>query len=111
MKIRNGFVSNSSSSSFVINKKGLTDNQIDFILHPENYLFIIKNMYLKSGDYDNNKNEDEAFDEWFDMIFGSIDELKGWDITDSWLEIRGETVLDNFDYLSFLDFFGISYRE
>ena len=31
MKIRNGFVSNSSSSSFIINKENLTPNQIERI--------------------------------------------------------------------------------
>ena len=32
MKIRNGFVSNSSSASFIISKKDLTENQIDELL-------------------------------------------------------------------------------
>ena len=32
MKIRNGFVSNSSSASFIISKKDLTENQKDELL-------------------------------------------------------------------------------
>ena len=37
MKIRNGFVSNSSSSSFLISKRNLSDEQINGIYNHEEY--------------------------------------------------------------------------
>lgn len=52
MKIRIGFVSNSSSSSFVIDKKGLTKKQIEEI---ENW---VEESYSDQT-YDNPKYSDE----------------------------------------------------
>ena len=55
MKIRNGFVSNSSSSSFVIAKEALTEEQIDKLLeyskNKENYdrWTITKEKYFIKG--------------------------------------------------------------
>ena len=51
MKIRNGFVSNSSSSSFVVGKDGLTKEQISAFED-----FIYRNKDDDDEDYDDDTN-------------------------------------------------------
>lgn len=72
MKTRNGFVSNSSSSSFIINKKDLTKSQIN--------------------DIKNHKKILEAND--------SLD--FEWTIEESLFTIKGSVFMDNIDMESFL---------
>lgn len=66
MKIRSGFVSNSSSSSFVIDKRGLTKKQIEKI----------DEWILNSQDYKDGENlsysDDNNFNESSKHYFGSI---------------------------------------
>lgn len=80
MKIRTGFVSNSSSSSFVIKKQDLTDLQI-----------------LKIYDYLN-----EA------KILGLHISDEYWEISEDEYNIKGWTFMDNFDMAEFFDRIGIS---
>lgn len=77
MKIRQGFVSNSSSSSFVIKKKYLTKEQIEKI----------KNHISEAGK--------EKYDD-YDFIFDA------WDITETLKKIKGYTYMDNFNMEEFL---------
>ena len=92
MKTRNGFVSNSSSSSFVIFKKALTKKQLDKILHIEHWIekFIIKDD-LKGG----KKNVKERF---------SYYDSDPWRIIEFDDYIFGETSMDNFDINDYFDF-------
>lgn len=89
MKIRNGFVSNSSSSSFVILKHHLTEEQIDKIF---NYVEVVEE-YLKNNPDDH--NFDFSYCEW------------GWGIKDFDDHIFGETSMDNFDFSEFLRYLNI----
>lgn len=82
MKVRNGFVSNSSSSSFVIDKAYLTQIQIEQIKdHIEyaksNFPSLLHNHWPIEHDA------------W------SIEEFPGM--------IRGDTSMDNFDMYKFLE--------
>jgi hypothetical protein len=83
MKIRNGFVSNSSSSSFTISKRVLSEEQIDKI---ENHI---------------------------EYAIENFPQLKYVDTSDSWaIETTEEVVymctfMDNFDMLEFLLLIGI----
>ena len=85
MKVRNGFVSNSSSSSFVVDKEGLNDLQIYAIHH---YMQVVN----------------EFLDWPTKEIFLSTDE---WIITETKDTIDMRTFMDNFDMYHFLIRIGV----
>ncbi len=102
MKIRKCFVSNSSSSSFVIHKYYLSDEQISKML---NYLEIVekyieKHPIPKCGYY---KDEIPEYDfSYFDSV---------WEIKEIDDFIFGETSMDNFDFNVFLRFIGLDNQD
>ena len=81
MKARLGFVSNSSSSSFVINLDDLTPKQVRKI---KNHTEVAKNMWSNR--------------EWYD---------DQWSIEENDETIRGYTIMDNFDMHDFLENIGV----
>ena len=91
MKIRQGFVSNSSSASFVIIKQGLTDeqihaikNHIDVALDKANSLKLERDTY---GSYD---------------YYGYLDEHDAWNVSETKRLFFLETTMANFDVCDFL---------
>lgn len=82
MKIRNGFVSNSSSRSFIINKDKLNDFQINLI---KDHVNVVKN-FMKD-------------------IY--CEERDKWYIIENEYSIEGNTIMDNFDMNQFLNYIGI----
>jgi len=88
MKIRNGFVSNSSSSSFTISKKHLTEKQIEQI----------KNYHLGWRDFTEEEIENVEFQYY---------NYPEWDIYETDEDVFGHTIMDNFDIGSFLEKIGI----
>jgi len=87
MKIRTGFVSNSSSSSFVIETKYLTDLQIFMIKH-----------HIKFAKVFSEINPELQFD---------CGDLDGWGITEKDGVLSGFTVMDNFSMRGFLQQIGV----
>lgn len=83
MRIRNGFVSNSSSSSFVINKSDLTEVQILQIIDYKNQAKIL-GLNCSVNDYDY------------------------WEISEDETFVYGQTPMDNFDMEEFLYKIGIN---
>ncbi len=87
MKIRNGFVSNSSSSSFVILKESLTEDQLEQINNHTKYAR-------------------ENFHQ-----FEYTDDRESWDVYDKGKTVRLYTSMDNFDMFLFLTLIGIDEED
>ena len=87
MKTRNGFISNSSSSSFIVSKKALTTMQ----------MFLITNYDLVSEFLLENNFADKYL----------LDYAEGWDITETETEIHGNTSMDNFDMNGYMEQIGV----
>jgi hypothetical protein len=86
MKYRNGFVANSSCSSFVIQKQHLTEKQIYYI---HNHLAISR---LK-----------------FPELY-TFDDRDEWNINESEECISGNTIMNNFDFYHFLIRIGVEQK-
>ena len=82
MKIRNGFVSNSSSSSFIVKIGSLSDLQV---LICRNYIEFVKFF----GNYTTN------------VQFDCIECVGEWKMSEDDGEIRFSTYMDNFDLYGF----------
>ena len=92
MKTRNGFVSNSSSSSFIVSKSALTNLQQIMI---KNHMEVCKLLGV-------------FFDKtciprkWVDGCDGDA-----WDIQETTSDITGDTSMDNFDMQEFMQQIGV----
>jgi hypothetical protein len=89
MKIRNGFISNSSSSSFIIDTKELTDEQVNMILNHYQYA------------------------QEMDMIDSYCNEYDAWSITfdDDNHSLTGYTSMDNFSMYNFFLRIGVDCKK
>lgn len=97
MKNRIGFVSNSSSASFIIQKKDITEEQLDQI---RNHFEESKKISEKDPEYPNIhiKSENYAY---------PVKEYDAWNIDETETEIKGVTYMDNFDMHAFLCAIGV----
>ena len=113
MKIRNYFVSNSSSSSFVVLKDSLSDKQLDMVLNYQTWvkLFIDideeenwkdakeyeseKELYQSEEYWEQRNNRLKYRFQYFDSDPWAIKEYDDF--------IFGETSMDNFDMASFFN--------
>ena len=110
MKERNGWVSNSSSSSFIIQTKYISEHQKDLILDPKNGFTVVcwniweeLDEYEKEDEYDNDFNRylEEALEGFY---LGCVDD---WSVREEDAYISFFTIMDNFDYQTYINMVGI----
>lgn len=88
MKVRAGFVTNSSSSSFILQKKNLTKSQIEKVMLHGEYCRMRKlrgQFFCDAGD--------------------------DWNVNDNTDVITGHTYMNNFDIGAFFDMIGIKKKD
>lgn len=95
MKIRNGFVSNSSSSSFVVFKDALSESQKDMIINCIDWIDIFIKRDEENDNVDNVKNRFEYYDS------------DPWRIIEHKDYIFGETSMDNFSMYDYFDYINV----
>ena len=86
MKIRTDFVTNSSSSSFVISRKDITDEQIELL---KNHADIIKHFGYEIPGLEYSLSDDY------------------WDISIDDDSVSGYTSMDNWNFYKFLEYIGL----
>ena len=122
MKYRCGFVSNSSSSSFIINKKDITEQQADYIRRHKEISnidafpdIIIKHKGITVYEDDNiivMKKEQKPEYDYCDYVRNDYETECGkhdaWSISEDEDTIEGYTSMDNFDMRHFLQRIGVN---
>lgn len=95
MKIRTGYVSNSSSSNFVVFKDALSNEQLDMIL---NYKECIESFILLDEENNNKDNIKEKFEYY---------KTDPWTIAEHEDFIFGDTSMDNFGMPEYFEYVNI----
>lgn len=94
MKTRNGFVSNSSSSSFILLRDILSEKQFDMIVDYEEWVKFFIELDQKKGSPEKLNDRFSYYDDSWRIV-----------VNDDY--IFGETSMDNFSMYDYFDFIGV----
>lgn len=103
MKIRMSFVSNSSSSSFIIQKKRYSEDELEVILNPQKYEHEIKKVVLNKLMFLDDMTREEAeyqisnYDAFMNMNDSAL-----WEVNVDEREVNFYTSMDNFLWDEFI---------
>lgn len=97
MKIRSGFVSNSSSSSFVLDKDMMTEEQIELVKNYREYGPKIFKIISENKELMTIFTQDRSDIEDYELCSG------GWDIRETSSTLELETNMDNFNMELYLE--------
>lgn len=110
MKIRNGFVSNSSSSSFILFKEYLTNEQIDKIGNYDNYIYSPEYFEEMREFFKETKSDEEIdaiINQYIKDLQNSIQDGYSWSVQETNNLFDIHTDLDDFDFEQFLEIIGV----
>ncbi len=109
MKKRQGFVSNSSSTSFIVIKRKISQELREILLDPIKYIpIVLKEKYKELLDEDEEFVQEE-FDAWCDCGIGYCDksDVGMWEIDEDEDLIEFSTIMDNFMWEEYAEAIGI----
>lgn len=115
MKVRNGFVSNSSSSSFVVDKSYLAPYKKELLLNPIKFFETVALAhYEKENDVYNNVQNDLGFRIYLSTQKENLgfdeDDIAMWKIKEKDRVITFQTEMTNFDYEEYALWIGVPER-
>lgn len=110
MKYRIGFISNSSSSSFIIKNYNISERDKDRILNPKIYFReACKDAWNKLS-WDEQTDYDEDFENYYSLRKDEFyfECVSDWSVSEEDDHISFYTTMDNFDYLDYIELLGIN---
>jgi len=119
MKVRSGYISNSSSSSFVLKDwSSVPEDVRSRILNPKEYVLEVwREKGLPLGDDGNYIDREKALEMGFsenDILkydFGWLSDIEGWEITEGNDDtLNGFTIVDNFVYPVWLRYLNVEFE-
>lgn len=109
MRNRTGWVSNSSSCSFIIKNYNISERQKDWIKNPKEYFRAVCKDKWEEMSWDQQTDYDEDFENFLRLKEEEVglDWSSEWSIYEEDDHLSFYTTMDNFNYVSYIELVGI----